>query len=391
MKEVILVKTGEIALKGLNKRTFESVLIKNIKSKIKKYGQFNIEKAQSTIYVYKEDDNIDMKLVLNDIRCVFGIASVCLCVCCEKTVSSIENTIKEHFNEELSSVSTFKVEAKRSDKTFHLISPQIQKHFGGFVLSVFSNLKTDVKNPQVRVTIEIREKMAYVHTNNIKAVGGMPVGTSGRAGLLLSGGIDSPVAGYMMAKRGLRVLNIHFESPPYTSKRAREKVLTLAGKMSKYTLESGVIVVNLTKIQEEIYEKCSDGLFTVIMRRYMMKIANKLAEIHKLDALVTGESLAQVASQTTKAILCTDASSSLPVFRPLIGLDKIEIVDISRQIDTFETSILPYEDCCTVFTPKHPTTNPVLKKVYDEEKKLDETSLIDEALSNVLYIKGEIN
>jgi len=390
VKEVILVKTGEIALKGLNKKTFEAVLIKNIKKKIRKYGQFHIEKSQSTIYIYKLDnDDIDMAEVLDDVRCVFGIASVSLCIGCEKNLESIENTIKEQFKDELSAMSTFKVEAKRSDKTFHLISPQIQQHFGSFILENFSNLKVDVKKPQVRLTVEIREKMAYIHTNSIKAVGGMPVSTSGMAGLLLSGGIDSPVAGYMMAKRGLRVINIHFESPPYTSMRAREKVLTLAHKMSKYTENSSVVIVNLTKIQEEIYSKCSDGLFTVIMRRYMMKICNGLAKIHKLDALITGESLAQVASQTTMAIGCTDVASELPVFRPLIGLDKIEIVNIAREIDTFETSILPYEDCCTVFTPKHPTTKPLLRKVLEEEEKLDEDNLIKEALDNILYIKED--
>lgn len=389
MEEVILVKTGEIALKGLNKRTFEAVLVKNIKNKIKKYGQFNIEKAQSTIYIYKKDIDIDMSNVLDDVKCVFGIASVCLCVCCEKTLNDIEETIKIYFKEQFENTETFKVEAKRADKTFFLISPQIQQHFGAFLLDTFKNLKVNVKTPQTKLTIEIREKMAYIHTNNIKAVGGMPVGTSGRAGLLLSGGIDSPVAGYMMAKRGLKVLNIHFESPPYTSKRAREKVLSLATKMSKYTGETNVIVVNFTKIQEEIHEKCDSGLFTVIMRRYMMKIANVLAKTHNLDAIITGESLAQVASQTTKAISCTDKASDIPVFRPLIGFDKIEIVEIARNIDTFETSILPYEDCCTVFTPKHPTTKPVLQKVLNEEAKLNENNLIEETLNNVLYLKED--
>ncbi|MGL5973308.1 MAG: tRNA uracil 4-sulfurtransferase ThiI [Oscillospiraceae bacterium] len=386
MKNVILAKTGEIALKGLNKRMFEEVLVKNIKYTIKKHGSFEINKAQSIIYIYPKSENIDMEEVLGDVACVFGISAVNLAFCCEKELLKIEETIKQCFKEEFENAKTFKIEAKRSDKNFFMISPEIQQYFGDFVLKTFEHLEVDVKSPEIKLVIEVREKMAYIHGTTLKAVGGMPVGTSGKAGLLLSGGIDSPVAGFMMAKRGLSVLNIHFESPPYTSKRARDKVLTLAEKISKYTGNSHCVIINLAKIQEEIKEKCKDGLFTIIMRRYMMKICNRLAKTHNLDVLVTGESLAQVASQTTAAINCTDKSSDLPVFRPLIGLDKIEIIEISRKIDTFETSILPYEDCCTVFTPKHPITKPNLQNVLDEELKLDEERLIEQALENIIYI-----
>ena len=388
MKEVILVKTGELALKGLNRGTFETALIKNIKRRLKEFGAFKIEKAQSTIYLMPQEDGINMKKVVEEIQKVFGIAAINLAVCAEKNMEDIKEKTKEYLAERLNDAETFKIDAKRADKTFPLKSPAIQQEMGGFVLDHFPHLKVDVKKPEVLVMIEIRERMAYIHGGSIKGAGGMPVSTSGKAGLLLSGGIDSPVAGYMMAKRGLTVLNIHFESPPYTSLRAREKVLALSQKMSKYTNHSVTLVVDLKEVQEKIKDTCLDGLFTVIMRRYMMKICNVIAEEQNLEALITGESLAQVASQTMKAIACTDESSDVPVFRPLIGMDKIEIIDIAKKIDTFETSILPFEDCCTVFTPKHPITRPNLERILEEEAKLDEKQLIEDAVKSIKFYEG---
>lgn len=383
MREVILAKSGEMALKGLNRNTFEDILIKNMKKQLKPLGSFQIHKAQSTMYVEPVDDSVDMDDVLEALSCVFGIATLTRAVCCEKNFEAVKEAAKEYLKEELTYANTFKVEAKRSDKAFLMKSPEIQREMGGFLLENFPHLTVDVKKPEVLVMVEIREKYAYVHTKESKGALGMPVGSSGTAALLLSGGIDSPVAGYMMAKRGLKVLNIHFESPPYTSERAKKKVLTLSNKMRKYTVNNEVVVVNLTEIQEQIKEKCKENLFTVIMRRYMMKICNELAKQFDFGALITGESLAQVASQTLQAITCTEEASNYPVLRPLIGLDKTEIIDIAKKIDTFETSILPFEDCCTVFTPRHPMTRPKLEMILEEEQKLDEVGLVQRAVASI--------
>lgn len=380
MKEIILLKYGEIALKGLNKQSFESVLLKNVRHRLRLLGRFETRAAQSTIVVEPLEE-CDLDLVEERLSHVFGISTITRAAVAQKEMGDIARVALEYLADSLPLVSTFKVEAKRSDKTFPLKTPQICEEIGGLLLERFDNLSVDLHDPEYRVVVEVRDFGAYVHGVAHKAAGGMPVGSSGMGMLMLSGGIDSPVAGYMMAKRGVQLCCIHFESPPYTSERAKLKVLTLANKMTEYCNTFEVHVVPFTRIQEEIKRGCKEEYFTVIMRRVMMMVANRVAKARGCGAIITGESLAQVASQTMQAIGCTDAASELPVLRPLIGMDKLEIVDIARKIDTFETSILPYEDCCTVFTPRHPKTRPVLEQIVREEEKLDLEPLIEEAVS----------
>ncbi|ERI97369.1 MULTISPECIES: tRNA uracil 4-sulfurtransferase ThiI [Eubacteriales] len=380
MKEIILLKYGEIALKGLNKQSFESVLLKNVRHRLRLLGRFETRAAQSTIVVEPLEE-CDLDLVEERLSHVFGISAITRAAVAQKEMGDIARVALEYLADSLPLVSTFKVEAKRSDKTFPLKTPQICEEIGGLLLERFDNLSVDLHDPEYRVVVEVRDFGAYVHGVAHKAAGGMPVGSSGMGMLMLSGGIDSPVAGYMMAKRGVQLCCIHFESPPYTSERAKLKVLTLADKMTEYCNTFEVHVVPFTRIQEEIKRGCKEEYFTVIMRRVMMMVANQVAKARGCGAIITGESLAQVASQTMQAIGCTDAASELPVLRPLIGMDKLEIVDIARKIDTFETSILPYEDCCTVFTPRHPKTRPVLEQIVREEEKLDLEPLIEEAVS----------
>ncbi|MCB5942073.1 tRNA uracil 4-sulfurtransferase ThiI [Oscillospiraceae bacterium 52-8] len=380
MKEIILLKYGEIALKGLNKQSFESVLLKNVRHRLRLLGRFETRAAQSTIVVEPLEE-CDLDLVEERLSHVFGISTITRAAVAQKEMGDIARVALEYLADSLPLVSTFKVEAKRSDKTFPLKTPQICEEIGGLLLERFDNLSVDLHDPEYRVVVEVRDFGAYVHGVAHKAAGGMPVGSSGMGMLMLSGGIDSPVAGYMMAKRGVQLCCIHFESPPYTSERAKLKVLTLADKMTEYCNTFEVHVVPFTRIQEEIKRGCKEEYFTVIMRRVMMMVANRVAKARGCGAIITGESLAQVASQTMQAIGCTDAASELPVLRPLIGMDKLEIVDIARKIDTFETSILPYEDCCTVFTPRHPKTRPVLEQIVREEEKLDLEPLIEEAVS----------
>ena len=380
MKELILIKNGEIALKGLNRTTFEDVLLKNIRRKLADLGKFRCYKAQSTMYIEPQEENIDLDEAVDRVRKVFGIAALTRACIVEKDFEDIKAKTVEYLKETLSEASTFKVEAKRSDKTFPMNTPQICTELGGYLLEQFPNLTVDVHNPQVTVMVEIRDFAAYVHAGQIEGAGGMPVSTSGRAMLLVSGGIDSPVAGYMMAKRGMEVLAVHFVSPPYTSERAKLKVITLCEKMSAYCGRMQLFIVPFTKMQEAIRDNCPEELFTVIMRRMMMKIAEKLAQRSDCAALITGESLAQVASQTVQAIACTDVACQMPVLRPLIGMDKEEIIRIARKIDTFETSILPYEDCCTVFTPKHPRTRPKLAMVEEAEAAFDFAPMLEEAV-----------
>ena len=380
MKEIILLKYGEIALKGLNKQSFESVLLKNVRHRLRLLGRFETRAAQSTIVVEPLEE-CDLDLVEERLSHVFGISTITRAAVAQKEMGDIARVALEYLADSLPLVSTFKVEAKRSDKTFPLKTPQICEEIGGLLLERFDNLSVDLHDPEYRVVVEVRDFGAYVHGVAHKAAGGMPVGSSGMGMLMLSGGIDSPVAGYMMAKRGVQLCCIHFESPPYTSERAKLKVLTLADKMTEYCNTFEVHVVPFTLIQEEIKRGCKEEYFTVIMRRVMMMVANRVAKARGCGAIITGESLAQVASQTMQAIGCTDAASELPVLRPLIGMDKLEIVDIARKIDTFETSILPYEDCCTVFTPRHPKTRPVLEQIVREEEKLDLEPLIEEAIS----------
>ena len=380
MKEILLCKFGEIVLKGANRRFFEDTLCRTLRFRAKHYGNFTVTASQSTLVIEPMDDMADLDGMFESASKVFGIVGISRCAVCEKDMVAIEATVKEYIPQFLIGKKTFKVEAKRSDKRFPLASPEIAREIGGCVLSVMPQLRVDVHNPEIVVQIEIREFGAYVHAGQFKGAGGMPVGTNGKALLLLSGGIDSPVAGYMIAKRGVQIDAVHFESFPYTSERAREKVFELAREIAQYTGSFNLHVVSLTHIQEELVKACDEDYFTLLLRRYMMAIADRLA--HKLGCggLITGESLGQVASQTMQAIGVTDPVATLPVFRPCIGLDKEEIVQIARKIGTFETSIQPFEDCCTVFTPKHPRTRPELAKVLAEEQKLDFEALVQEAL-----------
>ena len=392
MKEIILVKDGEIVLKGLNRRAFEDILKKNVKHSLYPIGKFEVTSAQSTIYVKPLDDDADLDEACDRISRIFGIAAFSRAVVCdEKTLESVMKTAPDYLEDVLKNAKTFKVEAKRSDKKFPYKSPDICRETGGAILEKFPHLKVDVHNPEVTVYVEIRDFGAYIHADPIKGAGGIPVGTGGNAAILISGGIDSPVAAYMMAKRGIRLTAIHFASPPYTSMRAEEKVVRLLQKVAKYSGTMTMYTVPFTKIQEKIKSDCPEELFTIIMRRLMMEISERIAKQNDCAALITGESLGQVASQTIGALQCTDEATDMVVFRPLIGMDKQEIIDISYKIDTYETSIEPYEDCCTVFTPKHPRTKPVLKYVKEAQEKADFNELVEVALENLktTYIKPD--
>lgn len=382
MKELILIKNGEIALKGLNRSKFEDILVKNIRWRLKDLGAFKLKKAQSTIYLEPaECETFDFDEALCRLQKIFGIAMLSRALVVEKDIDAIKNAVPDYVKDVLSDAKTFKVESKRADKRFSLTSPQISAEVGGEILKNFHHLKVDVHNPDVTVMVEIRDFGAYIHAGRIQGAGGMPVSSSGRAMLLISGGLDSPVAAYMMAKRGLALSAVHFVSPPYTSDRALQKVETLCEKLTAYTGKIKFYCVPFTEIQEAIKEHCPEELFTVIMRRLMMRIATILAKQEEIRALITGESLAQVASQTLDALHCTDVATDLVVLRPLIGMDKTEIIDIAYKIDTYETSILPYEDCCTVFTPKHPRTKPKLYFVEQGEHHFDFEPLIEKAVA----------
>lgn len=370
MKEIVLLKCGEIVLKGLNRRSFEDVMIKNMKRRIADLGTFVIRKSQSTIYVEPQDEDIDMPLLLSRLQTVFGIAALTPALVLEKDFAKIAQAAPDYLRQGLSAATTFKVNGKRSDKSFAMDSPALCCELGGILLDAFPHLRVDVQNPQVTVTVEIRETAAYLHLNQLPGGGGIPVGCGGRAALLLSGGIDSPVAGYMMAKRGVELVAVHFASPPYTSDRARQKVLDLAQKLAPYSGRIKLYIIPFTQLQEMIRDRGPEEYFTLLMRRTMMRITETIAQKEECGGLITGESLGQVASQTLQALACTDTVTTLPVLRPLIGMDKEEIVRIARKIDTFETSILPFEDCCTVFTPKHPKTKPRMDVVAGEEQKL---------------------
>lgn len=392
MKEIILLKDGEIVLKGLNRRSFEDVLKKNIKFALKGSGRYEVTSAQSTIYVRPMSEDCDLDEAFERAKRVFGIAALCkAAVCEEKTMESVLVTAPAYLEKQLKSVKTFKVEAKRSDKQFPLKSPEICRELGGKLLEVYPHLTVDVHNPDLIVYVEIRDFGAYIHCNPERGAGGIPVGTGGRAAILISGGIDSPVAAYMMAKRGIRLTAIHFASPPYTSRRAEEKVVKLLQKVSRYSGSMTMYTVPFTKLQEKLKNDCPEELFTIIMRRLMMQISEKIAKDNDCQALITGESLGQVASQTIGALGCTDEATDMLVFRPLIGMDKQEIIDISYKIDTYETSIEPYEDCCTVFTPKHPRTRPVLKYVKEAQENAGFDELVTEALENLKLTKISAN
>lgn len=381
MKKIILCKYGEIVLKGNNKAHFEAMLLRELRRRAAHTGKFSIRYAQSTIIIEPEEEMPDsvFEEMYTQAKKVFGLSGVCVAACAEKNMEDIIRVAKEYLPEKLRGVKTFRCVAKRSDKKFPLKSPEIAAQTGGAVLSVVPGIKVDLHNPEIEVRVEVRDREAYIHAGQEKGAGGNPSGSAGHGLLLLSGGIDSPVAGYMMAKRGMYVDALHFESFPYTSERAREKVFELARELTEYTGRIRVHVISLTHIQEELRDKCDEDYFTLLLRRFMMELAVRLAGEYDMSAVVTGESLGQVASQTLPALCVTDAVSTIPVFRPCIGMDKDEIVSIARKIGTFETSILPFEDCCTVFTPKHPKTKPALFKVEEEEKKLDRAALIEEA------------
>ena len=385
MKEIILIKNGELALKGLNRMTFEDILIKNIKNSLKSLGAIEVTRAQSTIIITPREDDFPFNKALSAIEKVFGIAAFCRAAVCEKNIDDILSKAVKYLEEPLKKVKTFKVEAKRSDKKFPLTSPEISRLVGGELLKHYHHLKVDVHSPDIVVTVEVRDFVAYIRAGQIHGAGGMPVGTGGRASILISGGIDSPVAAWMMAKRGIKLNAIHFASPPYTSLRAEQKVKKLLSKVAKYSGPIPVGVVPFTEIQEAISQNCPEEYFTIIMRRMMMRISEILARKSGSLALITGESVGQVASQTLPALVTTDAVVNLPVFRPLIGMDKDEIIIISRKIDTFETSIEPYEDCCTVFTPKHPRTNPKLEAVEKAEAAFDFDEMIERAVEGTVF------
>ncbi|MGN0537260.1 MAG: tRNA uracil 4-sulfurtransferase ThiI [Acutalibacteraceae bacterium] len=389
MKEVILLKVGEIVLKGLNRKAFEDTLMKNIKRRLYRIGAFQVKSAQSTICITPLNEQADLDEACDCVSKIFGIATFSRAAVAEKDMDSIKEIAVAYLSEVMPDISTFKIEAKRSDKKFPLTSPQICMELGGHLLDKFPNLSVDVHNPDVVVTVEVRDTAAYIRYGVLKGAGGIPVGTGGKAAVLISGGIDSPVAAWTMAKRGVELTAVHFASPPYTSTMAEEKVISLLKKVAAYSGHIQMYIVHFTHIQEEIRDKCPEELFTIIMRRFMMRVAQRIARQQECAALITGESLGQVASQTIGAIACTDAVCTMPVFRPLIGMDKEEIVEISRKIDTFDISIQPYEDCCTVFTPKHPRIRPKVNAVEEAEKNLDIDALTEEAMQNLRLI--EIN
>ena len=386
MKEIVMLKYGEIILKGQNRYRFEEILIKNIKNALKSFGRIKVFSAQSTVYVDFLDDETDISSAVDSLKKVFGVSSLTRAYRASYDFDEAKAEAAEYLKFELMKAKTFKVAAKRADKRYPINSMQIGAFMGEYLLQRFKNLSVDLHNPDIIVYVEVREGHLYIHSTPEKGAGGLPVGSSGHGLLMLSGGIDSPVAGYKMAKRGMRISAIHFESPPYTSERARIKVEKLAEKLSAYASDIKLYVVEFTEIQEKIRDICRDDLFTVIMRRVMLRIANKVAAECCAGVVITGESLGQVASQTMNAIICTDSVSEIPVFRPLIGDDKQEIIDVSYRIDTYDISIEPYEDCCTVFTPRHPKTSPKKEEVEFEDSKLYLDNLLTDISINVKTI-----
>ena len=389
MNEIILLKLGELVLKGGNRHTFEEKMMSNARRRLKPYGKFKIHTRQSTTYIEPQEDTCDMDGAYEEMKMLFGAVGLSRARACDKDKDAMLACAKEYLGERLESVKSFKVESKRADKSFPMTSIQLSQYVGGELHEAYPHLEADMHSPELTVTLEVRDYAAYVHADPEPGAGGLPVGINGRAVSLLSGGIDSPVASWMMAKRGLALEMVHFFSYPYTSPEAKEKVLELARLLSPWIGRHFVHVVPFTHIQKEIRKNCPDELFTVIMRRFMMRIAEKVAERVDAKALITGESLGQVASQTMDAMNCTGAVCHLPIFRPLIGMDKEEIIRIARRIGTLETSILPYEDCCTVFTPRHPRTRPRLDEVEKAESALDIDALVAEAVEGIERISIE--
>ena len=382
MHEIILCKLGEIVLKGLNRHSFEMKLMSNIRRRTQRYGKFKIYSRQSTIYVEPVEETCDLNAAYDACKKVFGIIAIARAVPCAKEKEAIFATAKEYLGPALLAAKSFKVESKRSDKSFPMGSIQLSQWVGGALHDAFPHLTVDVHTPELTVYLEVREDAAYVHGPAEAAAGGLPIGMGGHAVSLLSGGIDSPVSSYMIAKRGVQLELLHFASPPYTSEQAREKVLQLAQELTVWCGRLTVHVVPFTEIQEEIRRKCPEDHFTLIMRRFMMRLGDRLAHELACKAIVTGESLGQVASQTIQALVVSDDVATLPVLRPLIGMDKEEIVRIARHVGTFDTSILPYEDCCTVFTPRHPKTKPSVEETREYEAALDVEGLCRRAMAN---------
>jgi len=383
MNEIFLLKLGEIVLKGANKRQFENKLRQNIRRRMRAYGNFDVYIMQSTVYVEPMDAEADLEGAWEACRSIFGVVSLCRCRPCEKNLDAIFRAVEEYLGDELDCAKSFKVESKRSDKTFPLTSIGISQDIGGRLAEAHPDCLVDVHHPEYTVYVEIRDMAAYVHGPALPGAGGLPTGVGGRAMCLLSGGIDSPVAAYMMAKRGVEIECVHFFSYPYTSQLAKDKVIELARLVTKYSGRMTLNIVSFTKIQEAIRDNCPEEFFTLIMRRFMMEISQRIGKDHGCGALITGENLGQVASQTMEAMAVTGAVVDVPIFMPLVGMDKEEIVTIARKIGTLDTSILPYEDCCTVFTPKHPKTKPTLGQLINAERKLDREALIQDALASV--------
>ena len=389
MKEVILCKYGEIILKGANKSSFESILLREVRRRAAHVGHFDVSYAQSTVCIEPLSEAEDVDEMFRQAKRVFGFVGVTRAAVAEKTVEDICRVAVEYLPPMLAGKTRLRVEAKRSDKRFPLKSPELAGEVGGALLDVMPDLKVDLTNPDVTVRIEVRDHAAYIHAGQEKGAGGIPLGSGGRGLLLLSGGIDSPVAGYRMARRGLALDALYFESIPYTSELAREKVFSLAKIMTEYCGRIRLHVISLTKIQEQLRDSCDEDYFTLLLRRFMMRLSCRMAAECGAPALITGESLGQVASQTLAAICVTENAADRPILRPLVGLDKEEIIRTAREIGTFDTSILPYEDCCTVFTPRHPKTQPVLEKVVEQESKLDIAALEEEAWASRFTLVAE--
>lgn len=381
MKEVILLKYGELILKGQNRPQFEHRLFRAVRDTLKDCGAFTLTQAQSTVFVEPAGEDASIPRALEKLQKVFGIISLTRALAVEKNMAAIEAAAPRYLREQAEAARTFKVSARRADKRFPLGSPEISKQVAGALGDAFPHLEADMHTPELAVTVEIRDTAAYLHAGSLPGAGGLPPGTSGRAAALVSGGIDSPVAVWMMARRGMSVCAVHFAAPPYTSPRAERKVLTLLKQVAAYSGPVACFVVECAPVQEAIRDHCREEYFTLLLRRFMMRAAARIAAAQDCQALITGESIAQVASQTVEAITCTEAVSPLPVLRPLIGMDKEDIVRIARKIDTYETSILPYEDCCTVFTPRHPRTRPKLTDVEREEAKIDFAPLLETAVA----------
>ena len=383
MNDIILLKLGEIVLKGLNRKSFEQKLMSNVRRRLEPVGKFRVYCLQSTVYVEAQEDGADMDAAFEALKKVFGVIKLSRAAACEKDKDAIAKLAIEYLREDMERVRSFKVESKRSDKAFPMTSIELSQYVGGELADAYPDTAVDVHDPELTVHIEVRDLAAYVHAAPVPGAGGMPVGSNGVAVTLLSGGIDSPVSTYMIAKRGVRLIPVHFFSFPYTSQQAKDKVIELGRQLTAYCGRMTMEVVPFTHIQEEIRDKCPEEYFTLIMRRFMMRIAQHIAEANGAKAIVTGENLGQVASQTMEAMASTQAVTHLPVLQPLIGMDKEEIITIARKIGTFNTSILPYEDCCTVFTPRHPRTRPKLSEVEAAESALEIEALVQEAIQGI--------